>query len=102
MPLHQALDRVPQARSDQPGDLLSEHDVQTAVGKVKAEGIELLPAGKQIATFKTPFEIDPNDVSVNDRLTFLLDVEAEVRAAKGVTVGRAWMDAWRTTLTMLF
>ena len=72
-------------------------EVARASAKVKAEGIELLPAGKQIATFKTPFEIDPNDVSVNDRLTFLLDVEAEVRAAKGVTVGRAWMDAWRTT-----
>ncbi len=72
-------------------------EVAKASAKVKDKGIEVLPVGKQVGTFKTPYEIDPNDVSVNERISFLLDVEAEVRAAKGVTVGRAWMDAWRTT-----
>lgn len=74
-------------------------DIAKASAKVKGKGITLAPAGKFIDSYKTPREIDPATVSLEDRIKHLLAVEAEVRAAKGVTVGKAWMDVWRTRKT---
>jgi len=70
--------------------------IARASGKTRGQGITLLPAGSFQDSFQTPREIDPGAVSLNDRLSLLLAAEAEVRAAKGVTVARAWMDVWRT------
>ena len=74
-------------------------DVARASAKVKGHGITLLPAGKHVDTYATPREIDPATVSLDERIKYLLEVESEVRAAKGVTVGKAWIDVWRTTKT---
>jgi TldD protein len=74
-------------------------DIAKASAKVKGDGIKLLPAGKHVDSFSTPFEIDPATVSLEDRVKYLLDVDAEVRKNKGVTVGKAWIDVWRTRKT---
>ncbi|MBC5823827.1 MAG: TldD/PmbA family protein [Candidatus Eremiobacteraeota bacterium] len=71
-------------------------DIARASAAVKGHGIELLPAGKFVDTYRTPFAVDPDSVSTDERIRYLLDAEAEIRAARGVTVGRAWMDVWRT------
>ena len=71
-------------------------DVARASAKVKGDGIRLDPAGKFVDSYKTPREIEPSTVSLEDRVKYLLAVEAEVRAHKGVTVGKAWIDVWRT------
>jgi TldD protein len=71
-------------------------DVAKASAKVKSGGITLAPAGKYVDTYSTPREIDPSTVSLDQRIAHLLAVEREVRAAKGVTVGKAWIDVWRT------
>jgi TldD protein len=63
---------------------------------VQTHRISLQPAGKFIDTYATPVEIDPSTVSTSERVAYLLDVEKEIRAARGVTVGRAWIDIWRT------
>ncbi|MDQ2817706.1 MAG: TldD/PmbA family protein [Candidatus Eremiobacteraeota bacterium] len=73
--------------------------IAKASSQAKGRGIELLPAGKHVDSYETPFVIDPDDVSTNDRIGYLLEAEAEARAAKGVTVGRAWIDVWRTHKT---
>lgn len=70
--------------------------IAQASGKVKGQRITLEPAGAFTDSYKTPCEVDPATVSLNDRISLLLAAEAEVRAAKGVTVARAWMDIWRT------
>lgn len=74
-------------------------EVADASAMVKGQGITLAPAGKHVDTYRTPFEIDPATVPLGDRVKYLLDVEAEVRAAKGVAVGKAWIDVWRTDKT---
>jgi TldD protein len=71
-------------------------EIARASATVKGKGIQLAPAGKFVDSYSTPREIDPATVSLEERVKHLLAVEAEVRAAKGVTVGKAWIDVWRT------
>ncbi|MDQ6824429.1 MAG: TldD/PmbA family protein [Candidatus Eremiobacteraeota bacterium] len=71
-------------------------NIARASAKVKGQGISLLPVGSFTDTYKTPFEIDPASVTLNDRVSHLLAAEREVSAVKGITVGRAWMDVWHT------
>jgi len=74
-------------------------DIAMASARVKGKGITLAPAGRFVDSYRTPREIDPATVSLEERIKHLLAVEAEVRAAKGVTVGKAWIDVWRTSKT---
>jgi len=74
-------------------------EVANASAKVKGLGISLAPAGKHIDSYTTPYEVDPATVPVEERVRYLLDVEKEIRANKGVTVGKAWIDVWRTDKT---
>lgn len=74
-------------------------DIAKASAKVKVDGIKLAPAGKFVDSYSTPRQIDPATISLEERVKYLLAVEAEVRAAKGVTVGKAWIDVWRTCKT---
>jgi TldD protein len=71
-------------------------EVAKASGTVQTHQITVQPVGTFVDSYKTPMQIDPTMVSTSDRVKFLLDVEKEVRATPGVTVGRAWIDVWRT------
>jgi TldD protein len=71
-------------------------EIAKASATVKGQGLRLLPAGKFLDTYATPVEVEPASVPTGDRVKYLLDVESAVRAVKGVTVARAWMDVWRT------
>src|ERR1700737_5019324 len=73
--------------SDAEIDRVSAQAVEIAQASAKVKGsqhITLLPAGRLVDTYRTPFDIDPATISLNDRVKYLLAVEAEVRAAKGV------------------
>jgi TldD protein len=72
-------------------------EVARASGAVSTHRIEIAPAGKFVDSYATPVAKDPAAVSTSDRVAYLLDVDKEIRATKGVTVARAWMDLWRTT-----
>ena len=74
-------------------------EVAKASATVKGHGITLAPAGKYVDSYATPRTIDPATVPLEERIKYLLEVEAEVRAVKGVTVGKAWIDVWRTRKT---
>jgi TldD protein len=74
-------------------------EIARASGKVKGDGITLAPAGKHVGSYRTPRTIEPSTVSLEDRIRYLLDVESDIRAAKGVTVGKAWVDVWHTRKT---
>jgi TldD protein len=71
-------------------------DIAKASATVKGRGITLAPAGKYVDRYVTPREIDPSTVSLDERIAYLLKVDAETRAAKGVAVAKAWIDVWRT------
>lgn len=70
--------------------------IARASAKVKGQGISLMPSEAHVGSYKTPFEVDPATISLSDRVNHLLAAEKEIRAAKDVTVARAWMDIWRT------
>ena len=70
--------------------------IARASAKVKGHPITLVPADHHVDSYRTPFEIDPATVPLGERVALMLAAEKEVRATKGVTVGRAWMDIWRT------
>ncbi|HEV2037412.1 MAG TPA: TldD/PmbA family protein [Candidatus Eremiobacteraceae bacterium] len=71
-------------------------NIARASAKLKGQSITLVPSPSYVDSFKTPFEIDPASVPLGERVSHLLAAEKEVRAARGVTVARAWMDVWRT------
>jgi TldD protein len=71
-------------------------EIAKASGAVQTHRIALQPVGKFVDAYKTPMQIDPVTVSTSDRVKYLLQVEKEIRATLGVTVGRAWIDVWRT------
>jgi TldD protein len=70
--------------------------IAKASAKTRGQPISLVPATASVDTYNTPCEIDPATIPLSERVAYLLEVEKEVRAAKGVTVARAWMDIWRT------
>ena len=71
-------------------------EIARASAKVKGQPITLVPSQAYVDSYKTPFEIDPATVPLGERVALMLAAEKEVRAAKGVTVARAWMDVWHT------
>jgi len=71
--------------------------IARASGSVSKHRIEIAPAGKFIDSYKTPVTKDPATVTAGERVAHLLAADREIRATRGVTVSRAWMDLWRTT-----
>jgi len=70
--------------------------IAKASAKVRGHGISLVPVPPSVGSYATPFEVDPASVSLGERVDYLLSAEKEIRAVKGVTVARAWLDIWRT------
>jgi TldD protein len=70
--------------------------IAKASAKARGQAISLLPNKAYVDVYATPFEIDPASVPLGDRVAHLLAAEREIRAVKGVTVARAWMDIWKT------
>lgn len=80
------------------------------VDAVAAQAVAIGRAGASVATrrtgqaptdvfvdaFATPVERDPADVPLGERVALLLDAERALRSAPQVSVGRAWIDLWRT------
>ena len=54
------------------------------------------PTDAYTDTFATPVLRDPRDVPIGERIALLLDAEKLLHAAPTITVGRAWIDLWRT------
>ncbi len=53
------------------------------------------PREHYVARYATPIERAPSDVPLGERVAHLLEVERLLHAPKRVSVGRAWIDAWR-------
>ena len=70
--------------------------IARASARVRGQAITLVPSQAYVDSYRTPFQIDPATISLGDRVNYLLAAEKDVRAARGVTVARAWMDIWRT------
>jgi TldD protein len=67
-----------------------------AAAEIAQRRIGEAPADRYIDTFATVVERDPLDIPLGERVALLLDAERLLHAAPSITVGRAWIDLWRT------
>lgn len=75
-----------------------------------ARAVEIAKAGAAIArhrfgaapprayvdSFATPIVRDPDDIPLGDRVALLLEAEKLLHVSPKISVGRAWIDLWRT------
>jgi TldD protein len=54
------------------------------------------PTESYVARYATPIERAPEDVPLGERVALLLEAERALHATPRVSVGRSWIDAWRT------
>ncbi|HEY0798032.1 MAG TPA: TldD/PmbA family protein [Candidatus Baltobacteraceae bacterium] len=54
------------------------------------------PTEVYVDRYATPVERDPASIGLNERVTLLLDAEKVLHATPQISVGRAWLDLWRT------
>jgi TldD protein len=60
--------------------------IAKASALAKIEDVDIGPGEAHVDTYRTPVEIDPFTVSLNDKVSLLLAADQEARSAKGVTV----------------
>jgi TldD protein len=66
--------------------------IAKASARVKQHDVRLAPEKSSIAEWTTPFAIDPFTVSVEQNLALLLEIDAELRSVKGVTLAESNMN----------
>jgi TldD protein len=66
--------------------------IAKASARVKQHDVRLAPEKSSIAEWTTPFAIDPFTVSVEQNLALLLEIDAELRSVKGVTLAECNMN----------
>ncbi len=54
------------------------------------------PEHAYVDRFVTPVRRDPAGVPLGDRVALLLEAERRLHASPDISVGRAWIDLWRT------
>ncbi len=83
---------------------------EAGIDAVAAQAVEIARAGAGVATrrrahvpvdsyvdtYATPVERDPAGVPLGERVALLLDAERALHATPQISVGRAWIDLWRT------
>jgi len=86
---------------------------QAGIDRPAARAVEIAKAGAAIArhrfgaaplrayvdSFATPMERDPADVPLGERVALLLRAEKALHVSPKISVGRAWIDLWRTDKT---
>ncbi len=65
----------------------------------KIEDVNLGPPEAHQDTYRTPVDIDPFSVPLNDKVSLLLDADKEVRSVQGVTVARSGLAFIRENKT---
>jgi TldD protein len=70
--------------------------IARAGASIAAHRIGEAPTDAYVDTFATPVQRDPATVPMGERVALLLDAERALHSAPSITVGRAWMDLWRT------
>ncbi|MCX6099393.1 MAG: TldD/PmbA family protein, partial [Candidatus Bipolaricaulota bacterium] len=65
----------------------------------KKEDVDLGPAEVHVATYRTPFEIDPFEVSLEDKNDYLVRAYKEARSVNGVRVTDGTLGFQRDTKT---
>jgi TldD protein len=67
-------------------------DIARASAKVKQSEVQLVSEKAVTAEWTTPFKIDPFSISVEQNLSLLMKIDAELRAVSGVTLAETNMN----------
>jgi TldD protein len=54
------------------------------------------PSHAYSASYATPMQRDPAEVHLGERVALLLEAEKRLHCSPLISVGRAWLDVWRT------
>jgi TldD protein len=73
--------------------------IAKASAMAKIQDVDLGPPEAHQGTYRTPVEIDPFTVSLDDKVSLLLEADKEARAVKGVKVAESSMAFIRETKT---
>jgi TldD protein len=60
--------------------------IARASALTKAENVNLGPPEAHVDTYRTPVELDPFQVPINDKVSLLLEADKEARSVRGVAV----------------
>ncbi|MGD2206519.1 MAG: TldD/PmbA family protein [Anaerolineae bacterium] len=74
-------------------------EIARASALFKIHDVELGPPVAHTGAYRTPVEIDPWDVSLEDKLGLLLEADEGLRAAKGVMVATSRLTFWQEDKT---
>ena len=84
----------------------SDHGIDAAAGRAVAiarasasiarRRVGLPPARSYTDEYATPVKRDPATVPLGERVALLLEAEKLLHVGKEISVGRAWMDLWRS------
>jgi TldD protein len=69
--------------------------IARASALVKAADVRLAPVGAAIASYRTPVEIDPFGVPLDERVDLLVRADAAMRQVAGLRTTRAAFEIWR-------
>lgn len=73
--------------------------IAKASALTKAADIYIGPPEVHVDTYKTPMEIDPFEVSLEDKIDVLMAADKEARAVKGLAIAQGTMGFLRETKT---
>jgi len=73
--------------------------IAKASALTKAADIHIGPPEVHVDTYKTPMEIDPFEVSLEDKIDVLMAADKEARAVKGLAIAQGTMGFLRETKT---
>ena len=73
--------------------------IAKASALVKKADVQIGPAEVHVDTYQTPMDIDPFDVSLEDKIDVLMAADKEARAVKGLAVAQGTMGFLRETKT---
>lgn len=67
-----------------------------ASAAVARRRIGAAPTRSYVDEFETPVRREPAEVPLGERVALLLEAERQMRDEPAISVGRAWIDLWRT------
>jgi TldD protein len=74
-------------------------DIARASAVTVTHDVDLGPPKVHVGRYRTPVEIDPFEVSLEDKVGLLLEADREVRSVPGVAVATATLAFWREIKT---
>ncbi len=66
-------------------------EVARASASANADPVELAPAGAYVAVWRTPYLIDPFEVSLEEKCALLMKIDEALRSVEGVTIAEGAM-----------